>query len=621
MYQVFLGGKRNESIVGLNSVGNRLFAVLLILVMGLSSYVMAGPPYYSVDPNSPVVTDYGQSPSDLFDPDTWYGDDTPPPAGMCRSREDFGVAEGDNIDAISLPGAFLNDAVGAYLVDDVNYAANIYFWSVDRESVGRTGGDILAGGAAGDGVPSGGKPVYEETTEDGDSACGDVYWQLWDGEPPSTVRMNLLYIEEYDIEEQGGSFGDPNLDELDALEMMRCGEAEEYYFSFDNATAATRGVNGASILRYDADLELWSEVLSPNDLGLDPNDDIDAMQIMTTDNLVSFAIAFSLAPNSPSLTDPCLMPWLVTDPCFSWSAADIFLVDRFTPYPGYNTPGDVNDHHCWMHAEYLSLLPTDNLDALVVAVGDPGEKGCSSGPSPGDEEKGVSPNVEVCWVPGAWAARHEIYWGDDPCNLLLVSVQTADCYTPPEPLDYCTTYYWQVVEANDLHPDSPWEGDVWSYTTASSLPGDIDGNVVVNWGDLSCVAGYWLASGPDDDGPNGIPDECDSYASDIAPDGGDGIVNFLDYAVVAGHWLEEADDGCPCDELNFDIDTNGIVSVSDVVMLTGCITGGTCPEGTDYDCSGATDQDDLDFLVLVVQCLGMSGGSVEDAITCCESLR
>jgi len=132
----------------------------------------------------------------------------------------------------------------------------------------------------------------------------------------------------------------------------------------------------------------------------------------------------------------------------------------------------------------------------------------------------------------------------DPCNLLLMGEQTADCFTPPGPLDYCTTYYWQVIEVNDLHPDSLWEGDVWSFTTASSLPGDIDCNGVVNWGDLSCVAGYWLASGPDDDGPNGIPDECDSYATDIAPDGGDGIVNFLDYAVVAGHWLEEWQPEC-----------------------------------------------------------------------------
>jgi hypothetical protein len=37
------------------------------------------------------------------------------------------------------------------------------------------------------------------------------------------------------------------------------------------------------------------------------------------------------------------------------------------------------------------------------------------------------------------------------------------------------TYYWRVDEVNDLHPDSPWKGDVWSFTIA---PGQT--NLIVN---------------------------------------------------------------------------------------------------------------------------------------------
>ena len=29
-----------------------------------------------------------------------------------------------------------------------------------------------------------------------------------------------------------------------------------------------------------------------------------------------------------------------------------------------------------------------------------------------------------------------------------------------------TTYYWRIDEVNNVNPDSPWVGNVWSFTTA-----------------------------------------------------------------------------------------------------------------------------------------------------------
>jgi hypothetical protein len=39
----------------------------------------------------------------------------------------------------------------------------------------------------------------------------------------------------------------------------------------------------------------------------------------------------------------------------------------------------------------------------------------------------------------------------------------------PGKLTWETTYYWRIDEVNDVHPDSPWIGDVWNFTTADFL--------------------------------------------------------------------------------------------------------------------------------------------------------
>ncbi|MHC4192337.1 MAG: discoidin domain-containing protein [Planctomycetota bacterium] len=42
--------------------------------------------------------------------------------------------------------------------------------------------------------------------------------------------------------------------------------------------------------------------------------------------------------------------------------------------------------------------------------------------------------------------------------------QSDSSYTPGR-LDFSTTYYWRVDEVNNVNPDSPWIGSVWSFTT------------------------------------------------------------------------------------------------------------------------------------------------------------
>ena len=86
-------------------------------------------------------------------------------------------------------------------------------------------------------------------------------------------------------------------------------------------------------------------------------------------------------------------------------------------------------------------------------------------PSPADGAIHEDTNVMLSWSPGMYAALHDVYFGTDSSNLLLVSRnQPLDSNSyGPVAVELGWTYYWQIDEVNDAHPDSPWEGKVWSF--------------------------------------------------------------------------------------------------------------------------------------------------------------
>jgi len=85
--------------------------------------------------------------------------------------------------------------------------------------------------------------------------------------------------------------------------------------------------------------------------------------------------------------------------------------------------------------------------------------------------------ASLTWSPGGYAASHDIYFDD---NFEDVDAGTPDAFRSNETMPYYivgfpgypfedglvngTTYYWRVDEVNELHPDSPWRGNVWSFT-------------------------------------------------------------------------------------------------------------------------------------------------------------
>jgi hypothetical protein len=92
--------------------------------------------------------------------------------------------------------------------------------------------------------------------------------------------------------------------------------------------------------------------------------------------------------------------------------------------------------------------------------------------------------VSLTWIPGAFAVSHDVYLGD---NFNEVNNGTHDSETfrgnqgldvlyfvagfagvpYPDGLVPGTTYYWRIDEVNNTNAESPWKGNVWSFTVSS----------------------------------------------------------------------------------------------------------------------------------------------------------
>jgi len=102
----------------------------------------------------------------------------------------------------------------------------------------------------------------------------------------------------------------------------------------------------------------------------------------------------------------------------------------------------------------------------------------ASGPNPGNGATGTSLTPVLTWNPGDFAASHEVYFGTDAQVVKSATKASAEfkgtkalgneSYAPGK-LAWATTYYWRVDEVNSVNPNSPWIGNVWSFTTGDFL--------------------------------------------------------------------------------------------------------------------------------------------------------
>ncbi len=122
------------------------------------------------------------------------------------------------------------------------------------------------------------------------------------------------------------------------------------------------------------------------------------------------------------------------------------------------------------------------------------------GPTPAHGAFNPEKWVTISWLPGPFALSHDVYFGD---NFDDVEAGTEDTFQGNQAATYLAvgsarspylvpgvTYYWRVDEVNDTEPNSPWKGDVWSFSIPPKTAyfpdpadgaGSVDPNVELSW--------------------------------------------------------------------------------------------------------------------------------------------
>ena len=130
------------------------------------------------------------------------------------------------------------------------------------------------------------------------------------------------------------------------------------------------------------------------------------------------------------------------------------------------------------------------------------------GPNPADGALHADTWVTLSWKPGQLAVSHDVYLGENHDDVengtgdTFRGNQAATYYVAgfpgfayPEGLVPGTTYYWRIDEVNEANPESPWKGDVWSFSVPPKTaynPDPADGAQFVdpNTVRLSWTAGF-----------------------------------------------------------------------------------------------------------------------------------
>jgi len=172
----------------------------------------------------------------------------------------------------------------------------------------------------------------------------------------------------------------------------------------------------------------------------------------------------------------------------------------------FATSGSATAELRWAHDSFpLQIIPAAALSPSVRA-------GLSR---PANNSVDISQTPVLLWTAGGYAGKHDVYFGMDAAAVADADTSTAGIYQgrqvttdfSPVKLDWNTTYYWRIDEVNDLHPDSPWKGPVWSFTTADFLIVDdfesydaYENQIWFSWHDglgygTQGTAGYYAGNG------------------------------------------------------------------------------------------------------------------------------
>ncbi|MHC4337118.1 MAG: LamG-like jellyroll fold domain-containing protein, partial [Planctomycetota bacterium] len=122
--------------------------------------------------------------------------------------------------------------------------------------------------------------------------------------------------------------------------------------------------------------------------------------------------------------------------------------------------GRMDDFRAYNHA-----LSEQELYWLANNMTDPN---LASDPNPQDGAYAVCPGVSLSWTGGDNVVDHNVYFGTSLSDVnssatVYIAHHPSTSFSPT--LEYGTTYYWRIEEVNPGHPDSPWGGSIWKFTT------------------------------------------------------------------------------------------------------------------------------------------------------------
>jgi len=114
----------------------------------------------------------------------------------------------------------------------------------------------------------------------------------------------------------------------------------------------------------------------------------------------------------------------------------------------------------------------DEFDIIETYKGDVWSfttEGAVGSPEPANGAVDITQTPVLTWTPG-FGASHEVHFGTDASLLENKGSGNlgSEIYEPAQ-LEWDTTYYWRIDEANNANADSPWTGPLWSFTTANFL--------------------------------------------------------------------------------------------------------------------------------------------------------
>jgi hypothetical protein len=172
-----------------------------------------------------------------------------------------------------------------------------------------------------------------------------------------------------------------------------------------------------------------------------------------------------------------------TDNSIDWGWTDFELTSEWAEYTftseALNVEGKL-EFHCagsevtlWL--DFVYVYEGEYVAGIEPSLSSPPE--IATDPNPADGAIHPDTWANPSWKPGNHAVSHDVYFGD---NLNDVSTGAEGTFQGnqsatfivagfpgfpfPDGLVPGTTYYWRINEVNDTEPNSPWKGDVWSFS-------------------------------------------------------------------------------------------------------------------------------------------------------------